>query len=310
MKNYNKILEAINRGIKFALDDFDDNELQGQVSSKVNNKDLGFEGLLFNEIINIPLLTTINIDLETKRLIRQKYKQLLNYCLSHNIKCVVKEHDDLLKFIRRVTIVDKKANLNWLDVSHITDMRYMFDDYNAKGFRGDISEWDVSNVTTMENMFYGCNNFNCDISNWDVSNVKNMKSMFVTCTKFDQPIQKWNVSNVENMCDMFAGCTHFNQDISNWDVSNVKDTSWMFSRCYKFNQPIGKWDVSNVKYMDSMLFKCTSFAQDLSGWDVSNVQTYISFAPKTKITPEQMPKFGLPQSTKNVIKKLNKMGII
>jgi len=26
MKNYNKILEAINRGIKFALDDFEDNE--------------------------------------------------------------------------------------------------------------------------------------------------------------------------------------------------------------------------------------------------------------------------------------------
>ena len=28
MNNYNKILEAINRGIKFALDDFEDDELQ------------------------------------------------------------------------------------------------------------------------------------------------------------------------------------------------------------------------------------------------------------------------------------------
>jgi len=26
MKNYNKILAAVNRGIKFALDDFDDEE--------------------------------------------------------------------------------------------------------------------------------------------------------------------------------------------------------------------------------------------------------------------------------------------
>ena len=294
MKLTNKILEAINRGIKFALDDFEDDELQGQVNSKVSNKDHGFEGLLFNEIVNIPLLTIVNIDLETKRLIRQKYKQLLNYCLSHNIKYVVKDRDDLLKFIRRITIVDKKANLNWLDVSHITDMRYMFDDYNAKGFHGDISEWDVSNVTTMEKMFYGCDKFNCDISNWDVSKVKNMKSMFVTCTVFNQPIQKWNVSNVENMCDMFAGCKQFNQDISNWDVSNVKDMSWMFTRCSKFNQPIGKWNVSNVENMDSMLFKCTSFAQDLSDWDVSNVKTYTVFAPKTKIKPDQMPKFGLP----------------
>ena len=36
MKNYNKILEAINRGIKFALDDFEDQEdIQGQVNSKI-----------------------------------------------------------------------------------------------------------------------------------------------------------------------------------------------------------------------------------------------------------------------------------
>ena len=39
MKNYKQILEAINRGIKFALDDFDDNEeIQGQTNSKVNHK--------------------------------------------------------------------------------------------------------------------------------------------------------------------------------------------------------------------------------------------------------------------------------
>ena len=35
MKNYNKISEAINRGIKFALDDFEDHDIQGQVNSKV-----------------------------------------------------------------------------------------------------------------------------------------------------------------------------------------------------------------------------------------------------------------------------------
>ena len=38
MKNYKQILEDVNRGIKFALDDFDDNELQGQTNSKVKYK--------------------------------------------------------------------------------------------------------------------------------------------------------------------------------------------------------------------------------------------------------------------------------
>ena len=39
MKNYKQILEAINRGIKFALDDFDDNEqIQGQTNNKVSHQ--------------------------------------------------------------------------------------------------------------------------------------------------------------------------------------------------------------------------------------------------------------------------------
>ena len=39
MKNYKQILEAVNRGIKFALDDFDDQEeVQGQTNSKVSHE--------------------------------------------------------------------------------------------------------------------------------------------------------------------------------------------------------------------------------------------------------------------------------
>ena len=45
----------------------------------------------------------------------------------------------------------------------------------------DISSWDVSNVTYMSYMFYGCDKFNQNISNWDVSNVKDMLFMFYKC---------------------------------------------------------------------------------------------------------------------------------
>ena len=48
MKNYNKILEAVNRGIKLALDDFDDEEQVQNVKTKqVQNRDYTKEYLDF-----------------------------------------------------------------------------------------------------------------------------------------------------------------------------------------------------------------------------------------------------------------------
>ena len=57
MKNYNKILEAVNRGIKFALDDFEDNEqIQGQVNSKVSHDHGTKEWLdLMNDVVDLGL---------------------------------------------------------------------------------------------------------------------------------------------------------------------------------------------------------------------------------------------------------------
>ena len=57
MINYKQILEAINRGIKFALDDFDDNEqIQGQTNSKVKYQGGTKEWLdLMNNFVDLQL---------------------------------------------------------------------------------------------------------------------------------------------------------------------------------------------------------------------------------------------------------------
>ena len=49
---------------------------------------------------------------------------------------------------------------------------------------GPISNWDVSLITDMSELFKDKATFNDDISNWDVSNVTTMGRMFQECRAF------------------------------------------------------------------------------------------------------------------------------
>ena len=61
--------------------------------------------------------------------------------------------------------------------------------------------------------------------NWNVSNVTSIKNMFKGATQFNSNISEWNVSKVTNMDSMFENASSFNHDISGWDVSAIDITS-------------------------------------------------------------------------------------
>jgi surface protein len=157
---------------------------------------------------------------------------------------------------------------NW-DVSNVTNMDNLF--RGLRTFNKPLTNWNVSNVRSMRKMFQGCRNFNQPLNNWYVSNVEYMTEMFNGCTSFNQPLNNWTVSNVEYMTQMFNGCTSFNQPLNNWNVSNVREMIRMFKDCINFNQPLDNWNVSNVTDMNNMFRGCTSFNQPLNNWNVSNV---------------------------------------
>ena len=164
------------------------------------------------------------------------------------------------------TTIDGLSKWN---ISGVTSINEMFRD--ASSFNQDISSWDTSSVTTMSNMFNGASSFNQDISTWDTSNVTDMKNMFRKATSFNQDISTWDTSNVTDMQGMFDGASSFNKDIGSWDTSSVTNMISMFQNATAFNKDISSWDTSNVTTMVRTLNGATNFDQDISAWQIDNL---------------------------------------
>lgn len=94
----------------------------------------------------------------------------------------------------------------------------------------DLTNLDTSNLTDMSGMFCGAYKVKSlgNLSGWDVSHVTNMQQMFDENT-YDSPalesldgINKWNVSNVQNILCLFRNDINLKDiDISGWDLSKA-----------------------------------------------------------------------------------------
>ena len=105
--------------------------------------------------------------------------------LTESANAVQPKNLEELKEIIRNTIKEKGPNcdLNFIDVSRIKDMSFMF--YKSK-FNGDISKWNVSNVKWMDNMFE-VSNFSKDISKWKTNSIEVYTRMFYNCPLDNKP---------------------------------------------------------------------------------------------------------------------------
>ena len=195
------------------------------------------------------------------------------------------------------------------DVSHVTDLSYLFIYSSELEDISGISNWDVSNVTLLQGTFSGIKASNVDaLSNWDVSNVTNMSSTFSGSKIADlSGIANWNTSKVTDMSGMFSAIESPNVDalatkvvdgVTRWDVSNVKNMSNMFYRSYDSRltniDGLSNWDTSSVTDMNEMFFTAkissldalaTKVVDGVTRWDVSHVtDTSYMFFKNSNIT--------------------------
>ena len=175
----------------------------------------------------------------------------------------------------------------------------------------DVSSWTMDNVTSIGNMFNGCeiltslgatgvsNWFNpassldnmtrcfngckqlttIDVSSWDVSGVTSMFQAFWNCHALefssgttDFDVSSWDVALVTNMDHMFAFCQSLNTlNISSWTTTSLEECGWMFYDVRVSSLDVTNWDVSNVTDMEGIFFRTDITSIDVSNWDTSLV---------------------------------------
>lgn len=176
------------------------------------------------------------------------------------------------------------GNIGRFDVSNVTSIDQLFKNCKNLTDVSGLKDWDVSNVETMEQAFNGCDELRdiSALSTWDVSKVTSFRVMFgetaLTSNSLNA-LKDWDVSNVKDMSSLFYNCTYLtNVDaLSKWNVGNVTKMPGMFDSCSNLKNADGmkKWNVSNVTSMHEMFYRCYRLEHlDASNWDVSNVTRF------------------------------------
>jgi len=128
----------------------------------------------------------------------------------------------------------KLTYVEYIDISNLTSLRYMFNDCLNLTNINNINNWNTTNIVSMQNTFSNCTSLTTlDIKNWNVDNITNMREMFYWMTGITElDLSNWNTSNVTTMSYMFYGCKNLATiNLGTFNMNKVTDTSGMFLNC-------------------------------------------------------------------------------
>lgn len=182
-------------------------------------------------------------------------------------------------FFHADKLVDFKYISEW-NISNVTTISLIFGFCSLENVDS-LRYWDVSNVRNFDNAFYSCylmKNIK-GLTNWNIQNAESLSGLFKFCGSLEnlKPLTYWDTSNVINMSSTFQGCKSLKslKGLEYWNVSKVKSMAGTFSSCTGITSTmeLSNWDVSNVHFMSNMFRESgIEVLKGLEHWDVSNVK--------------------------------------
>ena len=177
--------------------------------------------------------------------------------------------------IRNTQIIDGYWAGELVDTNTITSIYRMFRDCSQLQTL-DVSNWNVSNVTYMNDAFFNCSSLEVlDVSKWDTRKVISMSATFQGCSKLTTiDVSKWDTSSLTNIAGMFHNCKSVQSlNMAHFDVSRCTSFLGLFGYCSSLeNINCKDFNTSNVNDMGTCFGYCSSLKTlDLTGWDMSKV---------------------------------------
>lgn len=145
-----------------------------------------------------------------------------------------------------------------IDVSNLTSLSEMF--YSCRNLEG-IPKMNTSNIIDMRKCFMYCVKITT-IPQIDTSNVTDMEGLFNGCWKLET-VPQMNTTKVTKMDDMFRECKVL-KTIPQIDTSKVIDMSYMFYDCNAL-ESIPELDASSVTNPSNIFYRNT-YLTDIGGF--------------------------------------------
>ena len=189
-----------------------------------------------------------------------------------------------------------ELDLSNFDTSQVTYMQSMF--FGMSNLTTlNLSNFDTSKVTNMGAMFLGMSNLtSLNLSNFDTSKVTNMGTMFSEMSNLTTlDLSSFNTSKVTNMGEMFRDMSNLTTlNLSSFNTSKVTNMVYMFSGIHSLTTlDLSSFNTSKATNMDYMFHGMSNLTTlNLSNFNTSKVtnMSYMFALPDKYISNDKLEK--------------------